>query len=185
MPLLRYHHWLEGNRAKLIDGAARTESEEFTMVFGGEGARGVVDGIYPYLLTDARPCDEKGAVIGELYEVSEETLAQLDKLEEHPIEYCRRQVQVRNHKTPAWLYVYEEKDTLAEINLDLTCNTYVAVPKLDWRSFRQQQRYHKRSLSLSVKSFLLLHRKTVTSLTVAGISLAYISASPLSFFCSS
>lgn len=132
---LQNHHWLGG--ARLVDGAAMSE-EAFAMVFGGEGALGGVDGVYPYLIDaeQARPTDDVGPVVGEVYEIGEATLAKLDELEEHPVEYRRRLAKVRDHVERAWLYVYE--DPLDDLRRN--AKVYAGVPRRDWRPFLQRLR---------------------------------------------
>jgi gamma-glutamylcyclotransferase (GGCT)/AIG2-like uncharacterized protein YtfP len=63
----------------------------------------------------AYPCLFKGKAVsrirGEIYEIDQSTLEQLDELENHPYEYRREQVQVildNGRKLPAWVYFYPE-----------------------------------------------------------------------------
>ncbi|MDP5255589.1 MULTISPECIES: gamma-glutamylcyclotransferase [unclassified Vibrio] len=61
-------------------------------------------GPYPALI------DGKQSVYGEVYRIDEATLAQLDILEDVPIEYRREQI-----NTPygqAWIYLYQDEDAL-------------------------------------------------------------------------
>lgn len=60
----------------------------------------------PYLTDDKRICN----VIGEVYEVDEQTLESLDHLEGHPIHYQRRQIPVileNGTEITAWCYFYQ------------------------------------------------------------------------------
>ena len=50
-------------------------------------------------------------IYGELYEIIDKTLKQLDKLEGHPVWYCREQVEIiteTGKSILAWLYFYPE-----------------------------------------------------------------------------
>ncbi len=77
------HHYLQ--KAKYL-GKAITKSS-FPLI--------APKGWYPYLL------DEEGEghrVEGELYEVDEKTLANIDRLEEYPLYYTRRYIAVEDQK---------------------------------------------------------------------------------------
>ncbi|KAJ8609465.1 hypothetical protein CTAYLR_005447 [Chrysophaeum taylorii] len=128
---MQNHSILES--ARLIDGNART-AEEYVMVFGGEGAEGGLHGVYPYVLEEGRPSDTRGRVRGEVYGVSSKLLGKLDELEDHPVEYRRRLTPVVGHPEPAWLYVFEEPETVEDIRGDVTYDTFVPVRRLDWRA---------------------------------------------------
>jgi gamma-glutamylaminecyclotransferase len=62
---------------------------------------------YPVILKGGRMCDQY-RVKGELYEVSEEVLSDLDKLEGHPTFYRREQRQIMfgdGKSRLAWVYI--------------------------------------------------------------------------------
>lgn len=132
---LNNHHYMNGSR--LVDANARTEDIAYAMVFGGDGKDGRDYDIYPYVVeqANARPCDDIGPVRGEVYEVNRDVLDKLDELEEHPVEYCRKLVAVRNHNEPAWMYICQQPATLQQLQRDESCKLFESVHELDWRAF--------------------------------------------------
>ena len=57
--------------------------------------------------------EEVSHIYGELYQVDDTTLKQLDWLEGHPNWYCREQVEIvsaSEQTVSAWLYFYPEKN---------------------------------------------------------------------------
>lgn len=56
-------------------------------------------GAYPGVVAGGRT-----AIVGEVYAITQATLAQLDKLEDYPREYYRERIPTRHG--PAWMYVY-------------------------------------------------------------------------------
>ena len=82
-------------------------------------------------------CHEDGltrvsVLLGEVYEVNDATLAQLDTLECHP-DWYRRQLTDIEGDEPAWIYLMEDEAQCAAIRGDPTRFPAVAVPG-DWRS---------------------------------------------------
>ena len=120
------HEWLKGE--VLVDGDAWTD-EGYAMLYGGDGQ----EGCYPYVLSErtARGSDVLGSVRGELYNVSKSTLARIDALECHPVEYERRVVPVAGRR--AWLYEFVDPDELHAIYTEP--HRFINVPRRDWRTF--------------------------------------------------
>ena len=61
----------------------------------------------PFVIKD----EQVSVIYGELYEISDKTLKQLDKLECHPDWYCREQVEIiteTGKNILAWLYFYPQ-----------------------------------------------------------------------------
>lgn len=163
---LNNHHYMKGSR--LVDSNARTTDNAYAMVFGGDGKDGRDYDIYPYVVecANARQCDCIGSVCGEVYEVNRDVLKKLDELEEHPIEYCRKLVAVRNHNEPAWMYICEQPATLQEIKRDESCKLFESVRGLDWRAF-----YATRILQMTDAAHLRsASRRLVTTLAAALVA---------------
>jgi gamma-glutamylcyclotransferase (GGCT)/AIG2-like uncharacterized protein YtfP len=60
---------------------------------------GKMDKTYPYLLDEkVHPMQSPAQITGEVYEVDDAGLEELDSLEDHPDYYCRRVIQVINTK---------------------------------------------------------------------------------------
>ena len=123
---LHNHHLL--HTAKLTRAPANTAAAEFVLVDSGSG--------YPFALaadrawaSDAR---KPSVLLGEVYEVSDATLSQLDTLEGHP-DWYRRQLTGIEGDEPAWIYLMEDEAQCAAIRGDPTRFPAVAVPG-DWRS---------------------------------------------------
>ncbi|MBW3697449.1 gamma-glutamylcyclotransferase [Vibrio sp. T187] len=65
-------------------------------------------GAYPAVV------EGKKSVLGEVYLINDDVLAELDKLEDVPVEYRREQI-----KTPfglAWIYLYQDSNLTQEIH---------------------------------------------------------------------
>lgn len=87
---------------------------------------------YPY----AYPDETGGPVAGELYSVSAETIAFLDRMEGHPTVYCRTLVALDSWDGPAEMYVLVEskiKKTLQ--NYGTMSRRFVHIPSGDWADF--------------------------------------------------
>ena len=123
---LHNHHLL--HTAKLTRAPANTVAAEFVLVDSGSG--------YPFALAAdrARASDARtpSVLLGEVYEVNDATLAQLDNLECHP-DWYRRQLTDIEGDEPAWIYLMEDEAQCAAIRGDPTRFPAVAVPG-DWRS---------------------------------------------------
>ena len=75
---------------------------------------GLQSGAYPYVMRDLPYTDEipplqAAQIHGELYEVSEDVLELLDRLEEHPNHYVRKHVLIENGY-PAEMYLIEDTE---------------------------------------------------------------------------
>ncbi len=87
-------------------GKAITE-DKFKMV-------GYSSGTFPYLVKESVPLQVDAVQIhGELYEISEECLARLDKLEGHPDFYTRTEIYVGG--LPTYIYLAEQEDVIRDI----------------------------------------------------------------------
>lgn len=80
-------------------------------------------GYFPALL---RP--GKTAVKGEVYEVSDEVLADLDRLEGHPYFYRRVTIKLADNAEPAYTYVLH--DTAWRMD---------TIPSGDWRQYARER----------------------------------------------
>jgi gamma-glutamylcyclotransferase (GGCT)/AIG2-like uncharacterized protein YtfP len=137
---LKNHHILTdlNSHVQLISNQCIT-AEEFYLT-------GLKSNEYPYLSEVPLKCGQKSYKIrGELYEVSDHALAQLDWFEEHPIEYCRSLIDVQNLSIVAddnskveggvceaniYLLKNEERIAAARIAFD---TKFVQVDGGDWR----------------------------------------------------
>ena len=79
-----------------------------------EGKFALYESGIPFVIED----EQVSQISGEVYEVDEKTLAQLDRLEGHPNWYCRKMVNISvNNKDPdelekiikAWIYFFPER----------------------------------------------------------------------------
>ena len=109
---LHNHHLL--CTARLACSPARTAAPGFVLVDSSNG--------YPFALAAgrARASDAQTVLLGEVYEVDDRTLAQLDALEGHP-DWYRRSLQPIEGEDPAWIYLMEDEATLA---LSVAYTTY-------------------------------------------------------------
>jgi gamma-glutamylcyclotransferase (GGCT)/AIG2-like uncharacterized protein YtfP len=87
-------------------------------------------GEYPGLLLD----ESNSLVIGEVYEVDDETLSKLDDIEASS-DYCRKQVETSGtHRMRCWIYVPENNPELISRRTLITSGDWVeyAKTKTDW-----------------------------------------------------
>lgn len=135
----------------------------FAMVCGGDGR----EGGYPFVLDseNARTCDFHGQVVGQVYEVDNDTLDRLDDLEEHPDVYRRRLTDVARHSKKAWIYVYEEPGDLKSIKKDTNGRIFDPVPELDWRKYYNAHFLQKKPISRRRIATVLV----LTAVVVAGM----------------
>lgn len=84
------------------------EQSEYLGMFQTEPSYQLYDlGTYPGLVEGGH------SVVGEVYRIDEETLGQLDMLEEVPVEYLRESIE-----TPfgsAWIYIYQDTSQLDQV----------------------------------------------------------------------
>ena len=126
---LHNHHWISKDSRLL--GAALSR-ERYVIVDSGDG--------YPYALDAewARPgIDTPAPLHGELYEVGDGTLDDLDALEGHP-DYYRRRIAaflIGADEAEAALYVLRDASRLDELRADSGGQRFAAVtPAGDWRT---------------------------------------------------
>ena len=120
---LHNHHLLQ--TAKLVKAPARTAADSYVLVDSGSG--------FPFALSAARAGEAARAILlGEVYEVSDAVLAQLDALEGHPDWYKRSQRKIEGEDEPAWIYLMEDAAQLAAIRRNAA--RYLTVAAGDWRA---------------------------------------------------
>lgn len=127
---LHNHHLLAKSR---LVAAARTAQSSYVLIDSGHG--------FPYAVADerARPEDRRVALLGEIYEVDDAVLSHLDELEEHPVWYRRREVEVVADEEPAaraWIYLLENDDELGKLAKDPKAYRPVTTYG-DWRAHLQ------------------------------------------------
>ncbi|KAL1515901.1 hypothetical protein AB1Y20_002515 [Prymnesium parvum] len=136
---LHNHHHIEGSR--LLHARARTRDAGFMLVDSGKG--------YPFAMFSPSfdSFEKRVRLIGELYEVSDDTLNALDDLEDHPKWYCRHEVSVDCDDSLVWVYLLNDAATVASILKFRELYPRVDPPG-DWRSYLTAQ---ERMKSLSWK----------------------------------
>lgn len=102
---------------------------------------------YPYLLkkpvTDAQ---EAAQIIGEVYEVDSEVLAQLDILEEHPAVYRRQELAIlptgdidEEVTHPIEGYVLENEEVFQDLKASMSSGRYKIVTGGSWMAKRKNE----------------------------------------------
>lgn len=119
---LHNHHLLQHST---LLAATRTRDATFRLVDTSDG-----EFTYPYAFASKQSPPGAYTVLGEVYEVSDDTLAALDKLEEHPYWYCRREVALDGQDLPAWMYLLVDPEELGRMQAAADCD-----PPGDWRSY--------------------------------------------------
>jgi gamma-glutamylaminecyclotransferase len=90
--------------------------------------------LFPYIFKDAlRDSKECVQITGELYEVSDELCAEIDKHEGHPDIYKRTEIDViaENRQCRAVGYILESPEIRAEIDNNL--NLFISIGSGDWQ----------------------------------------------------
>ena len=95
------NHALLGSSAFL--GTAKTKQPMYMI--------GLLSGAYPYVTSEKiHPSLQASPIHGELYEVSEDVLEVLDRLEGHPTHYIRQSVDLDIGS--AYMYLLQDSDTI-------------------------------------------------------------------------
>jgi gamma-glutamylcyclotransferase (GGCT)/AIG2-like uncharacterized protein YtfP len=79
--------------------------------FIGNGETKEKYSMYAYIIPYVVETEKTSHILGEVYEVDEETLKKIDNLEGHPICYKRKKVPIileSGEEIKAWLYFYPE-----------------------------------------------------------------------------
>ena len=90
---------------------------------------------YPYVIEDYMGVDS-GPVYGEVYSISEEGIAFLDRLEGHPHNYIREEVDLvnRDGELKAYMYILRNKELIDAVKKGLG-GRFLAVEGNDWGKF--------------------------------------------------
>ena len=112
-------------------GIYKTESEYYMI--------GLKSNAYPYVVKEQiHDTLEKTQITGELYEITDEKLKELDVLEGHPYSYTRNVIDVYNVDTnkhkKAFIYILENEEQLKEIPHSIP-RRFISVPSGDWKQF--------------------------------------------------
>jgi gamma-glutamylaminecyclotransferase len=121
------------NHSKLVDATYKgvyQTVDPYTMI-------GLKSKAYPYVI--AKPIHESVEAVpitGEVYEVSDTLLAELDRLEGHPTQYKRTLVEVRSTSKTllAYMYILENEEMIRDIAKAFE-RRFVTVPSGDWVKF--------------------------------------------------
>jgi|688.fasta_scaffold800160_2 gamma-glutamylcyclotransferase (GGCT)/AIG2-like uncharacterized protein YtfP len=92
---------------------------------------------YPYVIKENIGYNLiPGPIYGEVYEISEEGLYHLDKLEGHPTNYIRQQIRVCNDKYEmnAFIYIVENEEMIKEIKNNFN-KRFISVHGNNWKNF--------------------------------------------------
>lgn len=125
------------NHSKLVDATYKgvyQTVDPYTMI-------GLKSKAYPYVI--AKPVHESVDAVpitGEVYEVSDTLLAELDRLEGHPTQYKRTLVKVRSDASKtllAYMYILENEEMIRDIAKAFE-RRFVAVPSGDWVHFLKE-----------------------------------------------
>ena len=94
---------------------------------------------YPYVIEDYMGVDS-GPVYGEVYSISEEGIAFLDRLEGHPHNYIREEVDLvnRDGELKAHMYILRNKELIDAVKKDLG-GRFLAVEGNDWGKFVKKE----------------------------------------------
>ena len=89
---------------------------------------------YPYVIEDYM--GKSGPVYGEVYSISEEGIAFLDRLEGHPHNYIREEVDLvnRDGELKAYMYILRNKELIDAVKKGLG-GRFLAVEGNDWGKF--------------------------------------------------
>lgn len=122
---LKAGYWNSGLLAKAkFLGAAITVSDGFTMYDGG----------FPYVVPDGL-----NRIKGEVYEVDDNVLANLDRLEGVPHHYIRKEVDV---------VINNDNPIIPGLEDVQSCNMYVAAPKVSERLKGSRERVSPDELNI-------------------------------------
>lgn len=88
--------------------------------------------VFPYCSThQIAPSSVPTEIIGELYDISPQTLKKLDALEGHPTHYTRKAIELENNIL-ADMYLIENSSVVQELR---SSERFIAVPQGDWMKF--------------------------------------------------
>jgi gamma-glutamylcyclotransferase (GGCT)/AIG2-like uncharacterized protein YtfP len=92
---------------------------------------------YPYILEESVNNDLViNPVYGEVYTISDEGLEYLDRLEGHPNNYIRENIDVINNISSlnTYMYILKNKEMIDSIRVNFN-KRFIAVPDNDWKKF--------------------------------------------------